>query len=148
MTLVRDILNKKKGKVTWSVLPESTVFDALTLLKEKEIGALMVIDAKGKVAGIFTERDYARKIILRGKASHDTRVEEIMTPASEMYAVSPETPLENCMALITEKRIRHIPVFDKDKFVGIISIGDTVKSIIEEKQVVIDQLSNYIAGKY
>ena len=148
MILVRDILNKKKEKETWSVLPQSTVFDALTLLKDKEIGALMVKDEKGKVVGIFTERDYARKVILEGKASRDTKVEEIMTPASKMYAVNPDTSIENCMALITEKHIRHVPVFDKDKFIGIVSIGDTVKSIIEEKEVLIDQLSNYIAGKY
>jgi CBS domain-containing protein len=148
MKTIRDILNKKEQKEIWSVLPKSTVFDALALLKEKDIGALMVIDEKGKVVGIFSERDYARKVILRGKASRETAVEEIMTPANEMYAITPDTIIDECMALITGKRIRHVPVFDKDNFVGIISIGDVLKSTIVEKEDVIEQLSNYIAGKY
>jgi CBS domain-containing protein len=148
MKIVREILNKKKQKETWSVLPKSTVFDALSLLKEKEIGALMVIDEKGRVVGIFSERDYARKVILRGKYSRETAVDEIMTSANKMYTVNPDTPIDDCMALITEKHIRHVPVFDKDKFVGIISIGDIVKSIIAEREDVIEHLKNYIAGKY
>jgi CBS domain-containing protein len=115
---------------------------------EKEIGALMVIDEKGKVAGIISERDYARKIILKGKTSKETAVKEIMTPGDQMYTVKPETSVDDCMVLITGKHIRHIPVFDNEKFVGIISIGDIVKSIIAEQEMLIEHLSNYIAGKY
>ncbi len=148
MKIVRDILGKKEQKEIWSVRPESTVFDALMLLKQKEIGALMVMDGKGKVVGIFSERDYARKIILKGKASKDTAVEEIMTPANKMYTVKPDTPIDHCMALITERHIRHIPVFDKDKFVGIVSIGDVMKSVIADREDIIEHLNNYIAGTY
>ena len=148
MNIVRDIINNKQHKEIWFVQPKSTVFDALKLLKEKEIGALMVIDEKGKVAGIFSERDYARKIILMGKSSRETIVEEIMTPVDKMYTVLPDTSVDDCMGLITEKHIRHLPVFDKDKFISIISIGDIVKSIIAQKEDVINHLSNYIAGKY
>jgi CBS domain-containing protein len=148
MRTVSDILNKKKQKETWSVLPKSTVFDALSILKDKEIGALMVIDEKGKVAGIFSERDYARKVILKGKYSHDTLVEEIMTPAKKMFTVNSDTPIYDCIALITNKHVRHLPVFDNKKFIGLISIGDIMKSIISEKDEVINHLSDYIAGKY
>ncbi len=148
MKTVRDILNKKKHKEIWSVLPTSTVFDALTLLKDKKIGALMVIDGKGKVAGIFSERDYARKIILKGKSSRETAVKEIMTPAAKMYTVTPDSPMDDCMALITEKHIRHLPVFDNKKFIGLISIGDIMKSIVSEKDDVIKHLNDYIAGTY
>jgi CBS domain-containing protein len=148
MKTVRDILNKKKHKEIWSILPNSTVFDALTLLKDKKIGALMVITEKGKVAGIFSERDYARKIILKGKSSRETAVKEIMTPVSKMYSVTPDSPMDDCMALITEKHIRHLPVFDNKKFIGLISIGDIMKSIVSEKDDVIKHLNDYIAGTY
>lgn len=148
MKTVKDILKNKNQKEVWSIKPKATVFDALALMGEKEIGALMVIDEKGKVAGIISERDYARKIILKGKTSKETAVEEIMTPADQMYKVNPETSVDDCMVLITGKHIRHIPVFDSDRFVGIISIGDVVKSIIAEQETLIEHLSNYIAGKY
>jgi CBS domain-containing protein len=148
MKTVRDILKNKNQKEVWSVQPKATVFEALALMGEKEIGALMVIDEKGKVAGIISERDYARKVILKGKASRETAVKDIMTPADQMYTVKPETSVDDCMVLITGKRIRHIPVFDNEKFVGVISIGDIVKSIIAEQETLIEQLSNYIAGKY
>jgi CBS domain-containing protein len=148
MKTVKDILKNKNQKEVWSVQPKSTVFEALSLMGEKEIGALMVIDEKGKVAGIISERDYARKVILKGKASRETAVKEIMTPTDQMYTVKPETSVDDCMVLITGKHIRHIPVFDNDKFVGVISIGDIVKSIIAEQETLIEQLSNYIAGKY
>ena len=139
---------KEKKKDIWSIGPNKTVFDALKIMGEKEIGALMVIDDKGRVHGIVSERDYARKIILKGKTSAQTKVSEIMTPADKMFTVKPETSVEDCMVLITAKRIRHVPVFDNDKFVGLISIGDVVKSIISEKDMLIEHLSNYIAGKY
>jgi len=147
MKTVRDILKNKKSEI-WSISPKAMVFDALALMGEKEIGALMVIDEKGKVAGIISERDYARKIILVGKTSKETPVEQIMTPASQMYTVKPETTVDDCMVLITGKKIRHIPVFEREKFLGVISIGDVVKSIISEQETLIEHLSNYIAGKY
>jgi Predicted signal-transduction protein containing cAMP-binding and CBS domains len=147
MQKASDLL-KSKAKQQWSILPEASVFDALKLMAEKEIGAVMVIDKKDKVVGILTERDYARKIILKGKTSLKTSVQEIMTPAAKMYTVKPETSVEDCMVLMTGKHIRHVPVFDKGKFVGVISIGDVVKSTISEKDLLIDNLSNYIAGTY
>ena len=147
MQRASDLL-KSKAKQQWSILPDASVFDALKLMAEKEIGAVMVIDKKDKVVGILTERDYARKIILKGKTSLKTRVKEIMTPAAKMYTVKPDTPVEDCMVLMTGKHIRHVPVFDRGKFVGVISIGDVVKSTISEKDLLIDNLSNYIGGKY
>ncbi len=147
MKSVREVL-KTKTKEVWSILPYATVFDALKLMGEKKIGALMVIDDHGKVAGIISERDYARKVILKGKASKETKVEEIMTPASEMFAVKPDNSVEECMILMTGKHVRHLPVFEKDKFIGVVSIGDVVKSIISEQEALIEHLSGYIAGKY
>ena len=147
MQRVSDIL-KSKAKQLWTILPEASVLDALKLMAEKEIGALMVIDKKDKVVGIMTERDYARKIALKGKTSLETRVKDIMTPYDKMYTVKLDTPIEDCMVLMTGKHIRHVPVFDKAKFVGLISIGDVVKSTISHKDFLIDQLSDYIGGKY
>jgi CBS domain-containing protein len=147
MQTVSDIL-KSKSKQMWTILPDATVFEALKLMAEKKIGALMVVDKKRNIAGIMTERDYARKIVLKGKTSPKTLVKDIMTPFSKMFTVKPDTPVENCMVLMTGKHIRHVPVFDGAKFMGLVSIGDTVKSIISEKDVLINQLSDYIAGKY
>jgi CBS domain-containing protein len=144
MKTVKDILKAKKNEV-WSISPTATVFEALKLMGEKEIGALVVME-KGETVGIVSERDYARKVILKGKSSKNTLVQEIMT--SHMFSVKPENTVEECMVLITAKRIRHLPVFDKNKFVGLISIGDVVKSIISEQEKLIEQLSDYIAGKY
>ncbi len=148
MKTAREILKDKQLNEVWSVAPKESVYNALGLMGEKEIGALMVIDEKGKVAGIISERDYARKVVLKGKTARETAVEEIMTPAEEMYVVKPETSIEDCMVLITAKRVRHLPVFDGGEFLGIISIGDIVKSIIAEQELLIEHLSNYIAGKY
>jgi CBS domain-containing protein len=147
MQRVSDIL-KSKPKQMWTILPDATVFEALKLMAEKEIGAVMVVDKKSKVAGIMTERDYARKIVLKGKTSPKTLVKEIMTPFSKMFTVKPDTTVEDCMVLMTGKHIRHVPVFDGTKFMGLVSIGDVVKSTISEKDVLINQLSNYISGKY
>ena len=147
MQRARDIL-KSKTKEVWSISPKSTVFEALKIMGEREIGALMVMDKKDKVVGIITERDYARKVILKGKSSRETLVSEIMTTAEKMYTVTPDTPVEDCMVLITGKRIRHVPVFDGDQYVGLISIGDVVKSTISQKDMLIEHLSNYIGGKY
>jgi len=152
MQTAKDLL-KGKTKEVWSISPKKTVFDALKLMAEKEVGALMVMDddapvGKEKVVGIVTERDYARKIILKGKASSKALVKEIMTPADKMYSVKPETPVEDCMVLMTGKRIRHVPVFDGGKFIGLVSIGDVVKSTISSKDMLIEHLSNYISGTY
>ena len=147
MKSVREVL-KAKVKEVWSILPHASVYDALKLMGEKQIGALMVIDDKSKVAGIISERDYARKVILKGKSSKETKVEEIMTPASEMFAVKPENRVEECMILMTGKHVRPLPVFEKNKFIGVVSIGGVVKSIISEQEALIEQLSGYIAGKY
>ncbi|HOG08362.1 MAG: CBS domain-containing protein [Syntrophales bacterium] len=147
MQRASDLL-KGKSKQLWTVLPEASVLDALKLMAEKEIGALVVMDKKEKVVGIFTERDYARKIVIKGKNSLDTRVKEVMTPFEKMYTVKPDTRVEDCMVLMTGKHIRHVPVFDGPKFLGLISIGDAVKAQIAQKDALIDHLSDYIGGKY
>ena len=142
MTTVRDIL-RAKGSEIWSVSPDATVFSALELMAEKNVGALVVLHG-GKLAGIFSERDYARKVILKGKASKDTSVEEIMT--SEVTTVFPWQSVDECMALMTDKRVRHLPVFEEENLVGLISIGDVVKAVISEREFTIRQLENYITG--
>jgi len=147
MKTVKEIL-KIKPKNVWSVSPKATVFEALKIMGEKEIGAVMVMDHNGKVAGIISERDYARKIMLKGKTSRETLVEEIMTPMSNMYTVKLDNTIDDCMVIITGKRIRHLPVFDGEKFMGLISIGDVVKGKVSEQEKLIEQLSDYIAGKY
>jgi CBS domain-containing protein len=147
MQKASDLL-KGKAKQLWTILPDASVLDALKLMAEKEIGALMVVDKKDKVVGIITERDYARKIILKGKTSMKTSVKEIMTPEAKMYKVKPDTSVEDCMVLMTGKHIRHVPVFDGGKFVGVISIGDVVKATISQKDLLINNLSDYIGGKY
>ena len=144
MSKVRDILNTKSGKIE-SISPEATVYEALEKMSEKEIGALVVLDKK-KVVGIISERDYARKVILLGKTSKQTLVKEVMT--TNLVSVAPDTSVEDAMVLMTGKHVRHLPVFEKTKFVGIISIGDVVKSIISNKDFLIGQLSDYITGKY
>jgi CBS domain-containing protein len=147
MTTVKEILAAKVPAVC-SIHPRATVFDALKLMSEMEIGAVMVIDEIGAVRGILSERDYARKIPLQGKTSRDTSVAEIMTPDEHMHRVAPSSTLEDCMVLMTAKQVRHLPVFDNGHFLGLISIGDVVRAIISEKQSLIDQLSSYIGGKY
>ena len=142
MKTVRDIL-EVKGRMVWSVDPGSTVFDALSLMAEKEIGALVVLD-KARVAGIISERDYARKVILHGRASPTTRVEEIMT--SHVAYTHLDQSIEECMAIITDKRIRHLPVLQDGNLIGIISIGDLVKAIIADQKFIIEQLERYITG--
>jgi CBS domain-containing protein len=141
MKTVRDILEVKGGPV-WSIDPASSVFDALRLMAEKEIGALVVLD-ENRVAGIISERDYARKVILHGRASPTTLVKEIMT--SHIVYTHLDQSIEECMAIVTEKRIRHLPVLQDGKLIGIISIGDLVKAIIADQQFMIEQLERYIA---
>jgi CBS domain-containing protein len=140
MTLVSQILHAK-GSKTWTIAPDATVFDALSLMAEKNIGALVVVDNED-VVGIFSERDYARKIILYGRSSRDTEVSKIMK--NEVLCVSPDQTVAKCMALMTDKRIRHIPILEKGRLVGVISIGDVVKAIISEQQIMIDHLEDYI----
>jgi CBS domain-containing protein len=147
MRIVRDMLKNKKGDI-YSIGPKATVFEALTLMGQKEVGALMVMDEVSNVVGIVSERDYARKIALLGKTSKETAVEDIMTPVADIYKVKPETSVEDCMVLITAKKVRHLPVFEGGNFIGLVSIGDVVKSIIAEQETLIEHLSNYIAGKY
>jgi len=142
MAKVKDIL-ALKGQSVWSVTPDSSVYDAMKLMAEKGIGALMVIDGE-KIVGILSERDYARKVILQGRASRTTQVREIMT--SHVLYAQPEQNIEECMALMTDKRVRHLPVYEESRLVGVISIGDLVKSIITEQKFIIEQLERYISS--
>ena len=142
MKTVRDIL-MVKGRDVWTVDLDATVFEALSRMAEKEIGALMVMDGP-RLVGIISERDYARKIVLLGRTSPNTLVKEIMT--SHVVYTQLEQSIEECMALVTEKRIRHLPVIDEGKLVGVISIGDLVKSIISDQKFIIEQLVRYITS--
>ena len=142
MKTVRDIL-MVKGRDVWTVDLDATVFEALSRMAEKEIGALMVMDGP-RLVGIISERDYARKIVLLGRTSPNTRVEEIMS--SQVVYTHPDQFIEECMAVMTDRRIRHLPVMEEGKLVGIISIGDLVKTIISEQKFTIEQLERYIAG--
>ncbi|HKI57188.1 MAG TPA: CBS domain-containing protein [Trueperaceae bacterium] len=141
-TNVRQLL-QSKGAQVWSVAPDESVFEALELMAEKNVGALMVVEG-GALVGMFSERDYARKVILHGRASRDTAVREVMS--ERVVTVSPEKTVADCMVLMTENRIRHLPVVEGDRTVGLVSIGDVVKAIISEQSFVIDQLQNYIQG--
>ncbi len=136
---------RSKGNQVWSVSPEASVYDALAVMAEHEIGALLVISDNQPV-GIFSERDYARKVILQGKSSRFLQVREIMT--SPVISVAPQHTVDHCMSLMTASRIRHLPVVDKDRLAGVVSIGDLVKWIITAQDETIHQLENYIAGKY
>lgn len=143
MKRVKDIL-EVKGHDIWAIQPGASVYDAMKLMAEKEVGSLMVMEG-GKLVGLISERDYARKVILKGRSSRTTDVREIMT-AQVLYA-QPEQNIEECMALMTEKRVRHLPVVESGgKLVGVISIGDLVKAIITEQKFVIEQLVRYING--
>jgi CBS domain-containing protein len=142
MINVRDIL-QDKGREIWRVSPQTSVFDALRLMADRNIGALLVLEGE-KLAGIFSERDYARKVILKGKASKDTAVAEIMTAV--VVTVRPSQTVEECMELMTANRIRHLPVLDGEELAGVISIGDVVKAIISDREFTIKQLENYITG--
>ena len=142
MSTVKDILESAGGEI-WSVRSEQSVLDAVRLMAEKGIGAVLVIDG-GRLSGIFSERDYARKVILEDRASHNTPVSDIMTrdPVTTTRAAS----VAECLSLMTDKRFRHLPVVEDGRVLGIISIGDLVKMVIAEQQYTIDQLEHYIAG--
>ena len=143
-TTVKEILSGK-GHDIWSISPDTTVFDALSSMSEKGVGALVVLENQ-KVVGVFSERDYARKVTLEGKSEKTLPVNEIMT--KRVVFVKPENTTEECMALMNDKHIRHLPVVIDDELVGIISIGDIVNAIISKQEYVIEQLGNYITGAY
>ena len=136
-------LLKKKGYDVWSIAPDASVYDAIHLMAEKAVGALIVMDGS-KLVGVISERDYARKIILEGRSSENTKISEIMS--SEVITTGPDNRIEECMAIMTERRIRHLPVLDGNEVLGVISLGDLVKYIIAEQQFVIEQMERYING--
>jgi CBS domain-containing protein len=142
MRQVRHLL-EAKGNAVYTITPEAPVLDAIRLMAERSVGALLVMRGEA-LAGIVTERDYARKVILKGHSSRETPVSEIMTPAPA--SVSPGTTVDECMRLCTELRVRHLPVLDSNRLVGIVSIGDLVKAVIDDQANEIDQLQRYIAG--
>ena len=142
MTTIAQILTNK-GQDVWSTRPADLVLDAIKTMAEKGVGALPVMDGD-KLAGIFSERDYARKIVLEGRSSRDTAVNDIMT--RDVILASPDQSIEECMSVMTENRIRHLPVVEDDRVIGIISLGDLVKVIIIEQKELINQLERYISG--
>ena len=142
MHTVRQLLEAKAPDIH-SVAPDAAVIDAIRLMAEKRIGAVLVMDG-ARLAGILSERDYARKVVLEGRSSKDTPVRDIMT--ADVVAVGPDDSAGRCMALVTERRIRHLPVVENDTVVGVVSIGDLVKAVIDDQQHQLDQLQRYIAG--
>ena len=142
MKTLRQLL-QAKGGVVHSIAPDARVIDALKLMADKDIGALVVIDG-GRLAGILSERDYARKVILKGKSSHDIPVREIMT--EKVVTVNPDETVEACMGLMTSKRVRHLPVSEGDRLIGLLSIGDLVKEVIAAQEQTIKELESYIHG--
>lgn len=143
MTTVAQILQSKADKTVYTIGSAASVFDSVKLMAEKNIGALPVMEG-GKIVGVITERDYARKIVLMARSSKETPVREIMT-SQVMYVRTHQTS-EECMALMTENRVRHLPVMDQGKLIGLVSIGDLVKDVIAEQKFIIEQLEHYIAG--
>jgi CBS domain-containing protein len=143
MTYVRQLL-KTKGNEIWSIAPQATVYEALQIMSEKDVGALLVVD-KEHLVGIFSERDYARKVILKERSSKDTTVGELMT--REVLYIEPQSTVEDCMALMTAKRVRHLPVLEDERLIGIVTIGDAVKQIISDREFTIQQLERYIKGE-
>ena len=141
---IRDVLNRK-GYQVWSVSPTVVVYDAIVMLADKHVGALLVI-SEGRLVGIVSERDYARKVILQGKSSKGTQVHEIMT--SPVIVATPQQTIDECMRVMTKNRIRHLPVAEDEKVVGVLSIGDLVSWIISAQEEAIHHLENYISGKY
>ena len=142
MDTVLQLLNTK-GNEVWTVLPDETVLDAIQKMADKDVGSLVVIE-DGKPVGIFTERHYARNVFLKGKHSPTTLIREVMS--TRIVCVSPEQTIEECMAVMTDKRIRHLPILDHGELVGIVSIGDLVKSRLADQEFIIEQLAHYIHG--
>jgi CBS domain-containing protein len=141
---VRDII-RDKGSQVYSIEPNSTVFEAIAEMAEKSVGSLLVME-EGRLRGIITERDYREKVILEGRTSKTTRVEEIMT--SNVHCVAMDKSVEECMAVMTDRKFRHLPVMEDDEIAGVISIGDLVKTIISKQKIEIDNLTSYISGTY
>jgi len=138
-----ELLKSKPHQAVYTIAPDAPVLEAIKLMAEKHIGALLVLEGD-RVAGIVTERDYARKVVLKSRSSADTPVRDIMT--AEVMFVRPDQSCEECMALMTDKRLRHLPVMDGDRLIGLVSIGDLVKEVISEQQFTIAQLQHYISG--
>jgi CBS domain-containing protein len=143
MITARDILDRK-GREVWSASPSDTVYSALQLMSEKRVGALMVLE-NGRLTGVVSERDYARKVVLAGKSSRETRVQDIMT--APVVCVSPAQGIEECMALMTAHSVRHLPVLDGGRLEGVVSIGDVVKATIDHKEFIIERLEQFITGR-
>ena len=143
MTTVQRLL-EIKGHIVWSIAPDASVFEAVQLMAEKGIGALMVVE-RNQLSGVISERDYAREIVLKDRSSRDTPVSAIMT--RRVLYVRPEQTLDECMALMTEKHLRHLPVLDNGRLIGVVSIGDVIKNLISEKEFLIEQLENYITDR-
>lgn len=144
MTKVRDLL-LNKGREVWSIGPSHSVFQAIEMMALKEVGALTVVNDAGELIGIISERDYARKVILKNRSSKETRVADIMS--TRVISIREDNTVDECMALMTQAKIRHLPVLGGDELVGIISVGDVVKWTIDEQSTVIDQLERYIRGE-
>lgn len=142
MTIIRQLLDNK-GRQVFGVAPDASVFEAMQKMAEHEVGALLVLDG-AKLAGIISERDYARKVILKDRSSRDTPVRDIMT--SRVVTITPNCSVEEGLSVMTERRIRHLPVIEDDQVVGMVSIGDLVKAVIREQQSTIEQLEHYIAS--
>lgn len=144
MTRVKDIL-AAKGRDVWSIGPAQSVYQAIEMMALREVGALTVVNDNGELVGIVSERDYARKVILANRSSRETLVSEIMT--SDVVSVAEDTRLDACMSLMTERKVRHLPVLEDGRLAGIVSVGDIVKTIIDEQSTAIDQLERYIKGE-
>lgn len=139
---VRQLLNKK-GKEIHAVKPDASVFSAITLMSELGVGALLVMEGS-RLVGIMSERDYTRKVILKGRSSESTEVQDIMT--NKVFCLSPDNSIEECMALMNENNIRHLPIIEKSEVVGVVSIMDVIRNLLSEKEFLIEQLEHYIAG--
>jgi CBS domain-containing protein len=143
MLTVRDLLARKRTKEIWSIAPNATVYQALELMAEKNIGALLVMEGD-RLVGVFSERDYARKCVLKGRSSRETPVADLMS--APVFYVRPDQSAEHCLAIMTQRQIRHLPVLDDGTVIGVLSIGDVVKAIIEDQQEALKDLVTYITG--
>ena len=142
MTTVRNLL-ESKDEGLWTITPEASIYEALELMADKDVGAVLVTEGE-RLVGLFSDRDYARKVILKGRASRDTKVSELMS--RDVLYVRPDQTTDNCMALMTAKKVRHLPVLEDSRLIGIVTIGDVVKAVINQQEVLISELENYISG--